>query len=425
MSNNDTNINKNDYGSINIEKENINNNTNNNKFISNLLPKYDNNSYTWIIFFSCCIVGPLNFVLYKIMYSSFDDTQALFVSQCVNFQYVIIGGVFFYFINKQNLITQEMKDLPKKKFLIMGLLDCIAGCLSALGSPHTSGSSQQLLNQALIPLTIFISTIVLHTKSSNRQNLGCLFIFSGVLIVLLPSLLGNGNQYSQPMSMFIYFLSNIPLAISYIYKEYAFKNLSVHVIFLTQWVSIFQFILGFLVLPLQAIPGMGSAGGVELNQIIPSFIDGFYCFLGTTPICSSRKTFLLLTGYCFVNFIFNTLGLYLVKSGSATLNSISYSIILPLTTLMFSMPLLGIYQEPFQLFTIIGLIAVLVGFVIWKSEQILPDDDDIDSLIEYEEKLKDNLENDNLIDNVSIPKNKSFGNTDSFHERIIVPILAS
>lgn len=407
MSYNDNN-NKSDYGSINIEKKIIKNNNSSN----------NNTTYTWIIFFACCIVGPLNFVLYKIMFSAFDDTQALFVTFCVNFQYVIIGGIFYYYVNKQKLITQEMKDLPKKKFLIMGLLDCLAGFLSAMGSPHTSGSAQQLLNQALIPLTIFISTIVLNTKSSNKQNVGCIFIFSGVLIVLLPTLLGN-NQYSEPLSMLIYFLSNIPLAISYVYKEYAFKNLSVHVIFLTQWVSIFQFLLGFLVSPLQSLPGMGSTSGVELNQIIPKFIDGFYCFLETTQVCSSRRTFLLVTGYCFVNFIFNTLGLYLVKSGSATLNSISYAIILPLTTLMFSMPLLGIYQEPFQLNTIFGLIAVLLGFMIWKSEQILPDDN------------KDNLledilnENDNLIEKVSSSKKKSFGTTDSFHERIIVPILAS
>ncbi|CAJ1341772.1 unnamed protein product, partial [Effrenium voratum] len=66
---------------------------------------------------------------------------------------------------------------------------------------------------------------------------------------------------------------------------------------------------------------------------------------------------------------FNTLGLYLTKHGSAVLNALSYSILLPFTTALFFTPLLGEYQEPLTrdaYFTFVGLIAVLVGFAIYQ-----------------------------------------------------------
>ncbi|CAJ1341771.1 unnamed protein product, partial [Effrenium voratum] len=74
-------------------------------------------------------------------------------------------------------------------------------------------------------------------------------------------------------------------------------------------------------------------------------------------------------GYCAVNVCFNTLGLYLTKHGSAVLNALSYSILLPFTTALFFTPLLGEYQEPLTrdaYFTFVGLIAVLVGFAIYQ-----------------------------------------------------------
>ena len=38
----------------------------------------------------------------------------------------------------------------------------------------------------------------------------------------------------------------------------------------------------------------------------------------------------------------NTTGLYLTKHGGAVLNSISFSLLLPITTILFSVPLLGV-----------------------------------------------------------------------------------
>lgn len=218
------------------------------------------------------------------------------------------------------------------------------------------------------------SSLFLGTHSSKIQILGALFILIGAFIVVLPNLLStqSSNQYHL-LSAMLYFSSNIPFSASYVFKEHGFKNLSVHVIYLTQWVSIYQLFIGFLFAPFQVLPGMGSKDGMALYEIWYHFRNGFYCFMEQNPTCRENHAFLLLCGYCIINFTFNTTGLYLVKHGSATLNSISYAIILPLTTIAFSLPILGRFQETFGTSTLLGLLTVLTGFFLWKGESIFSD----------------------------------------------------
>jgi hypothetical protein len=54
------------------------------------------------------------------------------------------------------------------------------------------------------------------------------------------------------------------------------------------------------------------------------------------------------TVYCCINFIFNTMGLFLVKYGSATMNSISYAIIFSAFHLVFPSPLLDVYSDKYH-----------------------------------------------------------------------------
>ena len=108
-------------------------------------------------FILCLLVGPLNFVLYKVMYAAYGDSRAFFVSQGVNFLYVVYGGVILWYLSKKGEITAETRNISHKKFIVMGLLDCIGGFLGAMGANGTSGSLQQLLNQTLIPITMLLS----------------------------------------------------------------------------------------------------------------------------------------------------------------------------------------------------------------------------------------------------------------------------
>lgn len=378
--------------------------------------------FVWIILLACILLGPLNFVLYKVMYTSFDDNEAFFVAQLVNLQYVIIGGIALKYLECQGKITEKMYQVPHSKFIIMGSLDCIAGMLAGLSSKNTPGSVQQLLNQSLIPCTMFASYLFLGQVSSMRQVIGSLIIFVGAWIVIMPSIVDYGASSMSSLSLFIYFSSNIPYAASYVYKEHAFKNLAVNVIYLTQWVSIYQLLIGFLVAPIQFIPGMGSESGMSLQGILESFYSGFMCYLEYSSACMHRHTFLLCTAYCCINFMFNTMGLFLVKYGSATMNAISYAIILPLTTMAFTSPLLGVYSEKYQETTIFGLFVVLLGFFLWKYEDFYQanaspasDESTAIEIGEYSKLASAELDSGLL--------GSSEGRADAFHERVIVPLM--
>ena len=351
------------------------------------------------------LLGPLNFVLYKLMFVQYGDEEQFFVSQCVNFQYVVIGGIALLIIYCQGQITYEMIQISHRKFIVMGFLDCLAGFLQACGAKYTNGGVQQLLNQILIPLTMLASYIFLKKTSTYKQITGAFIIFVGAFIVILPNII-NSNMGS-PVSSLIYATSNIPYALSFCYKEHGFKNLSIHVIYLTQLVSLYQFFIGFLLAPLMAM-----VDGRTFSHTAHSFATGFNCFIGVEgDVCQgNRGSFYFLTGYCLVNFAFNTLGLYLVKHNSATLNSISYAIILPITTLTFTAPFLGHYREKFNINILEGLIVVMMGFVIWK----LDDTETPDSLSRSPSQMELGI---------IVTKKMPPSPVIHFNERLIVPIF--
>lgn len=79
------------------------------------------------------VVGPFNFLLFRILYSMFGAQYAFFVSQGINLLYCVIGGLVLYpkmwdFSNKlkpnYSEITQEMRMLPQSRFIMMAFLDC-------------------------------------------------------------------------------------------------------------------------------------------------------------------------------------------------------------------------------------------------------------------------------------------------------------
>lgn len=155
------------------------------------------------------------------------------------------------------------------------------------------------------------------------------------------------------------------------YKEKAFKRDRVDVLYLTQWVSIYQLLFGLSLAPLQALPGIGSAHGVPLSSILPSFHRSWQCFLqapSSSCVGQHPPPSLLLLGFCLINLVFNTAGLYVSKHGSAILNVITYAVLLPITTLLFSLhPLMGPYTEPLRATTLVGLLVVVLGFYLYQE----------------------------------------------------------
>lgn len=302
-------------------------------------------------------VGPTNFVLYKILFSTYGSSSAFFVMQGVNLVYVLYGGVVLFYLRRWTAaITPEMESLPSYPFCVMAALDCLGGLLAAMGAADTPGQLQTLLNQSLVPCTMLTSCIFLGTSYSKRQRYGAAVILCGAAVVVLGLPRSEGDEgKSTIVACLVYWASNIPMSLSAVYKEERFGgDVSVHVMYLTQQVSIYQFLFGFLFAPVES---------VRTDQTLASVI-----FRGTDLLNTRNVSLLLL--YVLANFVLNVTGLYVTKVGGASLSAITYSVLWPCSTLAFSAPWLGSFREPLKPETLLGLFLVFVGFGLYEFDDV-------------------------------------------------------
>ena len=125
-------------------------------------------------------------------------------------------------------ITKETTDFPKSKFLMMGLFDSFAGVLMLFGGVHTAGSTQALLGNSIIPITMLLSVIFLKTPFKFNHYFGAFVIMCGVLAVIAPQLLSSANTGGdEPLFNFIFVLSVVPSAFSSIYKQLIFGDVDI------------------------------------------------------------------------------------------------------------------------------------------------------------------------------------------------------
>jgi len=187
-------------------------------------------------------LGSCNFVLLKIMYASYGPQYSFFASQGVNLLYIVYGGIVLAPLVCSGEVPAEQRARHglMHKFCAMGCLDTLGTFLTAMGAVYTPGQLQPLLNQTIIPLTMLFSRVWLRTRFSRLELCGAATILAGAILSIVPSLGAHASGASRWYSVCIYFASNIPMAASSVYKEASFEEETIHVIYLTQWVSIFQ-----------------------------------------------------------------------------------------------------------------------------------------------------------------------------------------
>ncbi|KAJ8603757.1 hypothetical protein CTAYLR_000303 [Chrysophaeum taylorii] len=320
-------------------------------------------------------VGPTNFVLYKILFSSYGGRSAFFVMQGVNLLYVVYGACVLGVLRwKTSEITPAMEALPTYPFAVMAALDCLGGLCAAMGAAETPGQLQTLLNQSLVPCTMIASRVLLGTTYSVRKCVGAGVILCGAVVVVsgVPAEDDDASSRRGTVAALVYWASNIPMSLSAVYKEARFGNdpMDVHVMYLTQQVSIYQFLFGFAFAPVETVPGVATKEGLPLGAVLGDLRRESLRFLARPLSLKSR----LLLLYVAANFVLNVTGLYVVKVGGASLSAIAYALLWPCSTLAFSAPCLGRFREPLRIETLVGLVVVFAGFFLYELEDILPAD---------------------------------------------------
>jgi drug/metabolite transporter (DMT)-like permease len=377
-----------------------------------------------VLMVALVVVGVANNVLSKLLYNTFGP-YAFFVNQAVNLLYLALSLVSLaYKLAFTNDITRAQLNFPKFKFLVMATLDALAGFLAAVSSQFTPGQQQTILNLLVIPITMVSAFLFLKTRFPRGQQLGAAIVILGAAVAVVPSLVsgagsgdggGGGGAAAQMRwyAVLIYFTSNFPTAFSSVYKEAAFRvrpaqdddggdadsavllaarnsdaadaadaaetdgeitcEDDLDVFLLTAYVTTFQLLVGFMLVPLLAVPGFG---GISLREIPANLRDGFRCFRDSDPLTAAagegdgtlcEHATLILLLYVGVNFAFNLLNLAITKHASASLTAIAYSVRLPLVNIAYTVrPLMGRWAERFSAWSIAGLVVTLGGFSLYQ-----------------------------------------------------------
>jgi len=331
--------------------------------------------------------GVVNSIFLKKIMNSLTN-YALFLNQVTNYGYIpIFGTAVLYEIFFTKLITKEQRDFPWWKFFVMGSLDAINGYFVVIGGIGTSGTMQQLLNQAIIPVTMVGSFIFLKERYSLIQIGGSLLIVGGVTLSLLPSLTNSGGDSQQNIPFFnMFFLCQaIPFAASNLYKDIAFKSVDMDVWYLQFWDVFYQSLIGTFLFPANTL--LPPPAKIIWSDIPSAMKNGGICLSGTdviTPLnsnCGSSASnqcdacthaWLILIIYMCINVIYNIFILLVIKHGSATILSIAQTIRLPLTSIAFSQKwIMGNQVEGFSNFTLYGLFIILAGLSAFRAGSLM------------------------------------------------------
>jgi len=329
------------------------------------------------------VSGVINSIFLKKIMNSLNN-YAFFLNQVTNYGYIpIFGTAVLYETFFTKLITKEQRDFPWWKFFIMGALDAINGYFVVIGGIGTSGTMQQLLNQAIIPVTMIGSFIFLKERYSLVQIGGSLLIVGGVTLSLLPSLTNAGGDSGQNIPFFnMFFLCQaIPFAASNLYKDIAFKSVDMDVWYLQFWDVFYQSVIGTFLFPANTL--LPPPANIAWSDIPSAMKNGAICLSGTNVITSNCGTsdhpcdacdraWLILLIYMCINVVYNIFILLVIKHGSATILSIAQTIRLPLTSIAFSMQwIMGNQVEPFSKFSLYGLFIILTGLSAFRAGSLM------------------------------------------------------
>lgn len=107
------------------------------------------------------------------------------------------------------------------------------------------------------------------------QVVGCLVVVGGTALTIGGEF-GHSGTNVVWYSVLVYALADVPIALSSVVKELAFKSTAIDVFFLTTVVSWIQLALVWVLLPLESLKGLG---GDPLHEIPGLLRGGFSCFV--------------------------------------------------------------------------------------------------------------------------------------------------
>jgi hypothetical protein len=274
-----------------------------------------------------------------------------------------------------------MLAFPKVKFAVLGFFDTIFNIFSTWPVPAIGGSTSNVLSQSVIPMNLGLSSAVLRMRFTRLHYAGAFLAVYGVLVRMIPSFLGDKNEsggYASGLGYIfwcgIMILSQIPAALSNVYKEVALKGAEkLDVWYSNAVISTFQLLFGVVTIPLAGLPFVPDH--VDILQFFTYAADATNCFLGnvvqSTDNCKLESTspVVIFCVYLVFNIAYNLLMLSVMQEGSSALYVVSSALRLPLVDILLLWGwLAGSAAAPFTVFDGFALVGLLLAIYLYNAD---------------------------------------------------------
>ncbi|KAF0710935.1 hypothetical protein AaE_012311 [Aphanomyces astaci] len=283
---------------------------------------------------------------------------------------VITWPIVWYKLFFTKDITPEMKAFPHYKYAIMAFLDMTNSFMSALPTPHIGGNLANVLNQVTLPFNMLLSVIVLGTQYHRAHMMGAILVLYGAFVCMIPLFRGEVALNSPDPSfgwILLYVLAMLPAAASNVYKEIGLKDVDLDIWYANAWVSSYQLLWGgltFWTIQMQAF----SDPPVVLSDFSAYLASAHECFFGHNVTFNGVSSpcdggiFVVYLQYILFNVLYNTLMMFVFKEGSSVLFVISSAVCLPLTDVLYMLPVLAgpLAKQKFTIFDGFALFIIVV-----------------------------------------------------------------
>jgi phosphatidylglycerophosphate synthase len=294
----------------------------------------------------------------------------LFINMLTTFVYIPVSFAYIFpMIKYGKAITAEALAVPQYKFMVMGILDSIAGIMQSLAVNYiANGSLFILLSQAAIPVSMVISWYFLKTRYTISQYVGATVVGVGVVVALEPFFVNPNSGKGQNVVLwsFIMIASAIPQCLSSVYKEKALGDADIDAVYLNGWVAVYQFVASFPLL----LPSAPSAN-IAIEDVPQNLWNGALCLAGVNTITGGdhpddcAMSAIYVSVYLIFNIGYNILIILILKYGSSNVLWLSMTIMVPLGNVSFTLPFMP-NRTSLEATDIIALVVIMAGLTIYR-----------------------------------------------------------
>ena len=335
------------------------------------LKTYVNNE-GYLLFLSLLLVfiTPLDYILYV----RWIDGMSNYNWYASSFIFPLFGIFFFLMGTKYLEYKKYLKDINKmeqKPLMYLGIMDGLNSLMGSFSTPYLSIVVMTILDKFSLPLILICSYIILKRKYRKNHYLGVFLTVYAIMVSFLPSF--SNGQYNHLWATILFILSLIPAVLSYVFKEKFLDNRPINEWWMNLWISVWQFLFGFITFPLMLIPLKQPTGNnIPLNQIGNYFLNATVCqFAGINKTDGDDcvNNLLLMIIYQIVSTIINILMFKIIRHGSSTYFVLINSLKIPIQAWLASYKFLsGRNYSPISWNDFFSFILLVVAILVYNDK---------------------------------------------------------